>query len=155
MIYCNNYSKIFCWNPLEMNSNESLLYDNNKAYQNQTYKNLFNEWLKNYLINSSNNSISNETLKLKFNEFLNIISVETDPEFQSKNLMKNVAVFVGYSLIIFISLFGNLLVCYVILSKRRLRTRTTNILIANLTISDLLITTLNIPITTGNHISSQ
>lgn len=138
-----------------MNSNESLLYDNNKAYQNQTDRNLFNEWLKNYLINSSNNSISNETLTLKFNEFLNIISVETDPEFQSKNLMKNVAVFVGYSLIIFISLFGNLLVCYLILSKRRLRTRTTNILIANLTISDLLMTTLNIPITTGNHISSQ
>jgi hypothetical protein len=138
-----------------MNSNESLLYDNNKAYQNQTDRNLFNEWLKNYLINSSNNSISNETLTLKFNEFLNIISIETDPEFQSKNLMKNVAVFVGYSLIIFISLFGNLLVCYLILSKRRLRNRTTNILIANLTISDLLMTTLNIPITTGNHISSQ
>ncbi len=135
-----------------MNSNESLLYDNNKAYQNQTHSNLFNEWLN--LINSNNNSISNGTLELKWNELINIISVGTDPEFQSKNLMKNVAAFVGYSLIIFISLFGNLLVCYVILSKQRLRTRTTNILIANLTISDLLMTTLNIPITTGNHISN-
>jgi hypothetical protein len=137
-----------------MNFNESLLYDN-KAYQSQTYKNLFDELLENYFINSSNNSISNGTLKSKFNEFLNIISVETDPEFQSKNLMKNVAVFVGYSLIILVSLFGNLLVCYIILSKQRLRTRTTNILIANLTISDLLMTILNIPITTGNHIFSQ
>jgi hypothetical protein len=135
-----------------MNSNESLLYDNNKAYQSLSK---FNEWFKNYLIDSSNNSISNGTQKLKFNQLLHIISVETDPEFQSKNLMKNVAVFVGYSLIILISLFGNLLVCYIILSKHRLRTRTTNILIANLTISDLLMTTLNIPITTGNHISNQ
>jgi hypothetical protein len=83
-----------------------------------------------------------------------MISPENEPNFRSKIMMKNVAVIVCYSFIIFISLFGNLLVCYVILSKQGLRARTTNILIVNLTISDLLMTALNIPITTGKRLKT-
>ncbi len=133
-----------------MSLNESSIYDTNKTDQ-ITYEILFNEWLKNYIMNSSDEKIFKESLKSKFDELIKMISHENEPNFHSKTIVKNVAVIVCYSLIIFISLFGNLLVCYVILSKQRLRARTTNILIANLTISDLLMTTLNIPITTGIH----
>ncbi len=133
-----------------MSLNESSIYDTNKTDQ-ITYEILFNEWLKNYIMNSSDEKIFKESLKSKFDELIKMISHENEPNFHSKTIVKNVAVIVCYSLIIFISLFGNLLVCYVILSKQRLRARTTNILIANLTVSDLLMTTLNIPITTGIH----
>jgi hypothetical protein len=133
-----------------MSLNESSIYDTNKTDQ-ITYEILFNEWLKNYIMNSSDEKIFKESLKSKFDELINMIGHENEPNFHSKTIVKNVAVIVCYSFIIFISLFGNLLVCYVILSKQRLRARTTNILIANLTISDLLMTTLNIPITTGIH----
>ncbi|XP_054159917.1 G-protein coupled receptor 83-like, partial [Oppia nitens] len=78
-----------------------------------------------------------------------MLSPANHTQYQQKRLIKNIAVIGFYSLIIFVSLFGNLLVCYVILSKRRLRSRTTNILILNLTISDLLLTLFNIPLTTA------
>ncbi len=133
-----------------MSSNESSIYYDHRADQ-ITYEMLFDEWLQNF-INSSNISLSNEALRDKFNELIEMINPENDPKFYSKKLMKNVIVIVCYSLIILVSLFGNLLVCYIILSKHRLRSRTTNILIANLTISDLLMTIVNVPLTTGNQI---
>ncbi len=134
---------------IKMSSNESSIYDDHRADQ-ITYEMLFNEWISINFMNSSDILLSNETLRDQFNELINKISPENDPKFHSKKLLKNVIVIVCYSLIIFVSLFGNLLVCYIILSKHRLRSRTTNILIANLTISDLLMTILNVPLTTGN-----
>ena len=55
-----------------------------------------------------------------------------------------VVLFVAYSVIILLSLFGNSLVCYVVTKNKRLHT-VTNIFIANLAMSDITITVLNIP----------
>jgi len=49
-----------------------------------------------------------------------------------------------YSLIVVISLFGNLLVCFAILKNKTMKTKT-NILMANITISGLMMTIFNIP----------
>lgn len=54
------------------------------------------------------------------------------------------AICLAYAIIIFTSVLGNLLVCYVIIKMRRMHT-VTNLFILNLAISDLLITCLNIP----------
>ena len=62
------------------------------------------------------------------------------------DLVKNIIITIFFSFIIIVSLFGNSLVCYVILSNRRLRSKRTNLLIANLSISDLMMTTINIPL---------
>jgi len=133
-----------------MNSSESTIYDEYRADQ-MTYDMLYGEWAKNYPYNKNDSSITNDTLRSIFDNLIKMFSPEIDPKFHSKKIMKNTLVIVLYSLIILVSLFGNLLVCYIILSKHRLRSRTTNILIANLTISDLIMTTLNVPITTGNY----
>ncbi|KAH9407881.1 Neuropeptide Y receptor, partial [Tyrophagus putrescentiae] len=59
--------------------------------------------------------------------------------------LEQVLVVVMYGLVVLVSLLGNLLVCKVILFKRAMRRRTTNIFIANLTIADLLMTVFTIP----------
>ena len=72
--------------------------------------------------------------------------MELDYEYyQRSQLMKNIFVMIFFSLIIIISLIDNLLVCYVVFSKRRMRLKQINILIANLAISDLMMTIFNIP----------
>ena len=53
-------------------------------------------------------------------------------------------VILAYSAIILVSLFGNLLVCQVVVRNKRLHT-VTNTFIANLAVSDVLMTCLNIP----------
>ncbi|XP_037091213.1 probable G-protein coupled receptor 83 [Pollicipes pollicipes] len=53
-------------------------------------------------------------------------------------------VILAYSVIIVVSLFGNLLVCQVVVRNKRLHT-VTNTFIANLAVSDVLMTCLNIP----------
>ncbi|XP_042214080.1 uncharacterized protein LOC121860779 [Homarus americanus] len=55
-----------------------------------------------------------------------------------------VIIILAYSIIIGVSLFGNLLVCHVVVRTRRLHTLT-NTFLANLALSDLLMTALNIP----------
>ncbi|CAL4098090.1 unnamed protein product, partial [Meganyctiphanes norvegica] len=57
---------------------------------------------------------------------------------------RTVIILLAYSIIIAISLFGNLLVCHVVIRTRRLHT-VTNTFLANLAFSDLLMTALNIP----------
>lgn len=57
---------------------------------------------------------------------------------------RNILFIFFYSLVVIVSLFGNLFVCYVILKRKRMRT-TTNLLMINLTISDLMMTIINIP----------
>ncbi|XP_065585258.1 G-protein coupled receptor 83-like isoform X3 [Cyrtonyx montezumae] len=53
---------------------------------------------------------------------------------------------VAYSVIIVMSLFGNVLVCHVVLKNKRLHSAT-SLLIANLAVSDIMITLLNTPFT--------
>ncbi|XP_064088385.1 LOW QUALITY PROTEIN: uncharacterized protein LOC135202858 [Macrobrachium nipponense] len=57
---------------------------------------------------------------------------------------RTVIIILVYSILIAVSLFGNLLVCHVVLRTRRLHTLT-NTFLANLAVSDLLMTALNIP----------
>ncbi|XP_054162930.1 neuropeptide Y receptor type 5-like [Oppia nitens] len=59
---------------------------------------------------------------------------------------RNVIIISSYSLIMIISLCGNLLVCKIAFTNDRKRKRnTTNILIASLAISDIVMTAINIP----------
>ena len=70
---------------------------------------------------------------------------EYHPVNQRSQFVKNIFVIIFFSLIIIISLIDNLLVCSVVFSKRRMRLKQINILIANLAISDLMMTVFNIP----------
>lgn len=58
---------------------------------------------------------------------------------------RSLALIIAYTFLIVIALFGNGLVCHVIFSRRRMRT-VTNIFIANLAGSDLLLIVLNVPL---------
>ncbi|KAF7492719.1 putative G-protein coupled receptor 83 [Sarcoptes scabiei] len=66
--------------------------------------------------------------------------------------MRDYLVIALYGLIVMVSLFGNLLVCKVIQSKQTMRNRTTHLFIANLTISDLLMTIFTIPMNIARQI---
>lgn len=56
----------------------------------------------------------------------------------------NLMIIALYVLLMLTSLFGNLFVCYVVLKRKRMRT-STNMLMTNLAVSDLLMTVINIP----------
>ena len=57
---------------------------------------------------------------------------------------KMVVVATAYALVMGVSFFGNLLVCYVVIRHRRLRSVTYTFLV-NVAVSDLMMTCLNIP----------
>ncbi|XP_054156797.1 G-protein coupled receptor 83-like [Oppia nitens] len=67
-----------------------------------------------------------------------------DDPIDTEELIRNAALVFFYSLIIVVSLAGNLLVCKVLYDLKESRT-TTNVLIVNLAVSDLMLTVLNIP----------
>lgn len=60
---------------------------------------------------------------------------------------QNVLILCLFMLIVLISLCGNILVCRTLLKNKRLRSNSTNLLIGVLAISDLMMTTFNIPFT--------
>ena len=60
------------------------------------------------------------------------------------DLEKELLLIISYGILVIIAFFGNALVCHVIFSRRRMRT-VTNIFIANLAVSDLLLVVLNVP----------
>lgn len=84
-----------------------------------------------------------------FQAIVDSLDINQDVVVYRTGLLKDMIIFVAYLLLIVISLFGNLLVLFIILSQRQLRQQTTNKLIANLTVSDLFLTTFNIPLTIG------
>lgn len=61
-----------------------------------------------------------------------------------KSKVETISLLIAYSIIVVVSLFGNLMVCYVVVRHRRLHT-VTYFFIANLALSDLSITIFNIP----------
>ncbi|KAL8566064.1 hypothetical protein ACOMHN_012849 [Nucella lapillus] len=65
--------------------------------------------------------------------------------------LDNALLIFAYSILSVIAVFGNSLVCYVILKNKRLHTPT-NFFIANLAVSDLLVTSLNVPFNIMRHI---
>lgn len=66
--------------------------------------------------------------------------------YKSARATRNSLLFAFYTTIVFVSLFGNLSVCYVIAKRRRMQT-STNLLMANLAVSDLFMTIVTIPFT--------
>lgn len=67
-----------------------------------------------------------------------------DELYRNENYVRLLMVIFAYSIIFFISLFGNLMVCHIIITNRKLHTFT-NCFIANLSVSDLLMTLINVP----------
>ncbi|XP_031471978.1 probable G-protein coupled receptor 83 [Phasianus colchicus] len=59
----------------------------------------------------------------------------------------------AYSIIIIFSLFGNVLVCHVIIKSKRLRSAT-SLFIVNLAVADIMITLLNTPFTLARFVNS-
>ncbi|XP_052771150.1 G-protein coupled receptor 83-like [Mya arenaria] len=65
-------------------------------------------------------------------------------EDEEPNICGRVFLILAYSIVIAVSLFSNTLVCHVIFKNKSMRT-VTNIFIANLAVSDLLLTCFNVP----------
>ncbi|MBN3301389.1 G-protein coupled receptor 83-like [Amia ocellicauda] len=74
-------------------------------------------------------------------------------ETESQNRTVQALLVVAYSVIIVISLFGNILVCHVVLKSKRTPSAT-SLFIANLAIADILITLLNTPFTLVRFVNS-
>lgn len=68
---------------------------------------------------------------------------------KSHVVVRDLVVIFFYSLVMLVSLFGNLVVIKVILFRQAMRKRITNVFIANLTISDLMVTVFTIPMNIG------
>ncbi|KAJ7310499.1 hypothetical protein JRQ81_007421 [Phrynocephalus forsythii] len=73
-------------------------------------------------------------------------------ELESQKPVLKALLIVAYMTIIVMSLFGNGLVCHVVIKKKRIRSAT-NLFIVNLAISDILITVLNTPFTLIRFVS--
>ena len=67
-----------------------------------------------------------------------------EKSYQQQSNVRNMLVIAVYSAIFIISLLGNLMVCHIIVTNRKLHTFT-NFFIANLSVSDLLMTMVNVP----------
>ncbi|XP_043932931.1 probable G-protein coupled receptor 83 [Protopterus annectens] len=81
--------------------------------------------------------------------FIDSLRHEADHQNRTIQLLLMIA----YSITIGISLFGNILVCHVVMKNRRTHTAT-SLFIANLAIADLMITLLNAPFTLVRFVSS-
>ncbi|OWF48288.1 probable G-protein coupled receptor 83 [Mizuhopecten yessoensis] len=72
-------------------------------------------------------------------------------ERQSGDVFEKLILGFAYGILIVISFFGNSIVCYVILRNRRMYT-VTNFFIANMAMSDLLLTLFNVPFNIAKHL---
>jgi hypothetical protein len=91
-----------------------------------------------------NLTFENSSDEFDWQTFFSEYNLQNNPTYWRQKMIKNSIIIIFYSIIFIISLFGNSLVCYVILSARQMRT-VTNFYIANLTISDIMMTLINIP----------
>ena len=78
-------------------------------------------------------------------ELLRLLRERHRKPLSAEDLLRNVIVILSYSVIIVVSLCGNLLVIKVIAFGKKKMLTTTNILIASLAVSDIVMTTFNIP----------
>ncbi|KAJ7411896.1 putative G-protein coupled receptor 83 [Pitangus sulphuratus] len=74
-------------------------------------------------------------------------------EGESQSWMVKALLIIAYSVIICISLFGNILVCHVVIKNKRMHSAT-SLFIVNLAIADVMITILNTPFTLVRFVSS-
>lgn len=88
------------------------------------------------------------------NNVTNETSYSKIAEGDEDNLVQSVVLVIGYGFLCTVALFGNLLVCHVIFRHKRMRT-VTNIFIANLAVSDLLLITLNVPFNIAKSLMNE
>ncbi|XP_061194131.1 G-protein coupled receptor 83-like isoform X2 [Saccostrea echinata] len=81
----------------------------------------------------------------------NVSKIEND---SSKHVVGNIILITAYTILMCISLFGNSMVCYVIVRNRRMYT-VTNFFIANMAISDLFVTCFNVPFNIARHLLDE
>uniref|UniRef100_A0A8D0GPI2 G protein-coupled receptor 83 n=1 Tax=Sphenodon punctatus TaxID=8508 RepID=A0A8D0GPI2_SPHPU len=74
-------------------------------------------------------------------------------EAESQSRLVQALLIVAYSVIICISLFGNLVLCHVVIKNKRMHSAT-SLFIVNLAIADIMITILNTPFTLVRFVSS-
>ena len=110
----------------------------NKTIGTNIYDILVEEWKRRKGITD------NLTYNLTVEEIKEILNPDGYEPYWRERTTRNVIIICFYCSIVLVSLFGNLLVCYVIFKKKRMRTET-NLLMANLTVSDILMTVINIP----------
>ncbi|CAL8287892.1 unnamed protein product [Arctogadus glacialis] len=73
---------------------------------------------------------------------------------ESQNRSTKALLVSAYSLIIVISLFGNTMVCHVVIKTKRMHSAT-SLFIVNLAVADILITVLNTPFTLVRFVNSN
>ncbi|XP_071427634.1 G-protein coupled receptor 83 [Pithys albifrons albifrons] len=72
---------------------------------------------------------------------------------ESQSITVKVLLIVAYSFIIVFSLFGNVLVCHVVIKTKRMHSAT-SLFIVNLAVADIMITLLNTPFTLARFVNS-
>ncbi|CAG2161942.1 unnamed protein product [Oppiella nova] len=87
----------------------------------------------------------NQTNAEYMNELLKLLRERHKQPLSTEDLTRNIIIIACYTLIIVVSLCGNLLVVKVIAFGKRKMLTTTNILIASLAFSDIVMTAFNIP----------
>ncbi|KAG8447621.1 hypothetical protein GDO86_014940 [Hymenochirus boettgeri] len=85
----------------------------------------------------------------EWERFAELAKYESDAQ---KPVVKALLI-VAYSVIIVMSLFGNMLVCHVVMKNKRMHSAT-SLFIVNLAVSDILITLLNTPFTLVRFVNS-
>ena len=80
------------------------------------------------------------------------VTIEMNESFLSEEV-SNLILVIFYSFIVLMSLLGNCFVCRVMLTLKGSNRTTTNMLILNLALSDLLLTTFNIPVNIARFVS--
>lgn len=96
-------------------------------------------------IDISFNETNNNTNSSYLTELLKLLREKHNKPISAEELFRNVLIICCYSLIVIVSLCGNLLVVKVIAFGKRKMCTTTNILIASLAFSDIVMTAFNIP----------
>lgn len=87
----------------------------------------------------------NQSLSEALNNLRTLLNPENySPAYKATLTRRTTLIIAFYFSIVIVSMFGNLLVCYVVFKRKRMRI-STNLLMTNLTLSDLLMTVINIP----------
>lgn len=118
---------------------ESVIFDtfeirNGSRAENEPYSNA---------LHGHNDGANHEVSSIALQSNKSTSSAKSGPGVE-ESVFRTIFIIICYTLIIFVSLCGNILVLRVIFSRKKLQT-TTNLLIASLAFADVLTTTFNIP----------
>lgn len=121
------------------------MVDSNELLLNSSVFNLTGADYDSWPIDSDSELVGLIETMIKNNNFsLDNLSDEFHNAFDYKQNIRNAFIILMYVLIFLVSLLGNFMVCYIIVTNRKLHTFT-NCFIANLSVSDLLMTLINLP----------